>query len=381
MKKAFLLMVLVLPLFLSAQEKYVVKGKIGTFGPPARVFLSYTENSQTVTDSATIKDGMFEFLGQVADITVATLMMDDKGIGSQAINGAASDRIPIFLQRGTTIVSAADSLSKATLSGTKANEDYMRYRVFLNPVINANKALQAEYYSASGEKRNSKEFIEYLQKKEAAIKRQSKELNENFIAGHPDAYISFQVLIDQLSTDSYPDAASLQAQFSKLSKNLRESKAGITYQERLDKLKTVAVGARAPEFVQPDTNGAPVKLSSFRGKYVLVDFWASWCGPCRAENPNLVTAYNNFKGKNFTILSVSLDQPGRKDDWMNAIHKDGLCWTQVSDLKSWGNDAAILYGARAIPQNLLIDPAGKIIAKNIFGEDLQNKLKEIFGGM
>jgi len=141
--------------------------------------------------------------------------------------------------------------------------------------------------------------------------------------------------------------------------------------------KTLRPG-KAPDFTLTDTSGNTVSLSSFKGKYVLVDFWASWCGPCRRENPNVVKVFNKFRDKNFTILSISLDRPDAKDKWLDAIHKDGLTWTHVSDLKYWDNEVAKQYGIRAIPQNLLIDPQGKIIAKNLRGEDLDAKLTELF---
>ncbi len=137
------------------------------------------------------------------------------------------------------------------------------------------------------------------------------------------------------------------------------------------------VGREAPEIVLPDVNGNDVKLSSFRGKYVLVDFWASWCSPCRHENPNVVKAYNQFKNKNFAILGVSLDKPGEKDKWLKAIKDDKLAWTQVSDLKYWDSEVVSLYNIEGIPYNVLVDPKGKVIAESLRGDALEAKLQEV----
>jgi peroxiredoxin len=137
------------------------------------------------------------------------------------------------------------------------------------------------------------------------------------------------------------------------------------------------VGKEAPDFAMPDANGKEVKLSSFRGKYVLVDFWASWCGPCRQENPNLVNAYNQFRNKNFTVLGVSLDRPGQKDKWLQAIKDDKLAWTNISDLQFWNSPVVALYGFDGIPFNVLVDPQGKVIAQGLRGSQLEGKLQEV----
>ncbi len=142
--------------------------------------------------------------------------------------------------------------------------------------------------------------------------------------------------------------------------------------------KTLWVGKTAPEISLPDTEGKTVKLSSFRGKYVLVDFWASWCGPCRRENPNVVQAFNQFKNKNFTILGVSLDRPGQKENWIKAIKEDNLTWTHISDLKFWQSEVVPVYQVGSIPFNVLVDPDGKVVAENLRGNALEQKLHELF---
>jgi len=366
------------PAVLFAQEKYTINGKVASINPPSKIYLTYRSEGKAVTDSSSVVKGVFAFTGEVKDITPATLLVDYKGVGITNIDRKTKqDILSIYLVNGTTKVSGADSLADAKVSGTKVNVDNQAYKAFLKPVNDAYTALDAEYYATPKEKRGSKDFGDYIDKKEDSIGVKEKALDSLYILANPDSYMSLQALRGM--GGPYPDVSQLQPKFDALAPALRESKAGLTYQKYLNVLKTVAVGAVAPEFAEADTNGKMVSLSSFRGKYVLVDFWASWCGPCRAENPNVVKAYNNYKDKNFTILSVSLDRPGKRDAWVKAIKNDGLAWNHISDLKFWDNDAAVLYGIKAIPQNLLLDPNGKIIAKDLFGDDLEKKLAELFG--
>jgi peroxiredoxin len=141
-------------------------------------------------------------------------------------------------------------------------------------------------------------------------------------------------------------------------------------------LQQTAIGSEALDFTQLTPEGNSVSLSDFRGKYVLIDFWASWCGPCRKENPNVVNVYNKYHNDGFEVLGVSLDQ--NKENWLKAIESDGLVWTQVSDLKGWSNEVANQYGIKSIPSSLLIDPNGIIIGKNLNGAELEFAIKEIF---
>jgi thiol-disulfide isomerase/thioredoxin len=198
---------------------------------------------------------------------------------------------------------------------------------------------------------------------------------DQFIGTRKNSAVSAFVLVavSQLSEDVFL----LERRFNSLSPDVQNGFYGKYLKEQIEIGKVGAIGTDEIDFTQNDTTGNPVTLSSFKGKYVLVDFWASWCHPCRMENPNVVATYARFRDKNFTVLSVSLDRD--RGSWLKAIHDDNLNWSHVSDLKYWNNEAAMKYKIQSIPQNLLIDPSGKIVGKNLRGADLDAKLCELLG--
>ncbi len=369
-KILFTLMIALPAVGLAQTNNFTVKGKIGNGNAPAKAYLSYRAGDKSITDSTVLVNGAFEFTGIVAEPTQGAIYINAKGDGIHRPLDYAS----IYVDKGITMVNSPDSAIRATITGTKINEESAAYKAALKPVYDGYNALEAKEKAASPDMQGSEAFKKNITAQEKALDKQENAITRQFIIDNPNSLVSLTALRSYTYSADYVDVEPL---FHKLSLELQNSTSGKGYAAQLEKLKGVAMGKIAPEFAMADTSGKMVSLSAFRGKYLLVDFWASWCGPCRQENPNVVKAFNQYKDKNFTILSVSLDRPNAKDKWMKAIHKDNLTWTHISDLKFWNSEAAQLYGVQAIPQNFLLDPNGKIIGKNLRGEDLVNKLNEV----
>lgn len=392
MKKLLFYIFFLLPLATFAQttDTFIINGKLGNVTTPAKAHLFYQLGANKVTDSADVVNGAFTFKGEIINPVNATIVINYKGLPldkfletayKYADNGAliskTADDLDFFLEKGTITITSKDSIDNAQITGSQLNLDNIKLQAQLK-VINAKaEKLMAEAKTATAEQQKSAAFRNAIQAKYKLLQAEQKTVLKSFIIANPDSYLSLLALTSV--SGPAPDPSEIDPLFNSLSQNIKDTEAGKMMKVQLDALRVTAIGAEAPDFIQNDVNGNPVKLSSFRGKYVLIDFWASWCGPCRQENPNVVRNYARFKNKNFTIIGVSLDRPDGKAAWLAAIKNDGLTWTQVSDLKFWNNQAAALYSVTSIPQNFLIDPQGKIIAKNLRGDDLDAKLEQLFG--
>ena len=379
MKKLFFYLLLSLPLLSFAQvpAAFNLNGKFGNLN--ARIYLGYQVGSNRVLDSTQIVNGSFQFKGDLIYPSYAILIIDYKAVGAAKLDaGDSADKFAFYLDKGTINITSPDSAYKAQITGSPINDQYKQLMA-LSATASAktNQFLMAEVKATKAGDDNGVASQNSIQAKLKAIQQDYHAALKAFVIANPTSYLSLMTL--NTIGGPTPDPKELEPLFDGLSPDIKNSEVARAFKNRLESLKITAIGSMAPDFEQADTLGHMVRLSSFRGKYVLLDFWASWCAPCRQENPNVVQAYNRYKNKNFTIIGISLDRPGDVFSWLNAIKSDHLNWTQLSDLKFWNNAVAQLYMVQSIPKNFLIDPTGKIIAQDLRGDDLEAELKNVLG--
>ena len=374
MKKYLLFFIAALPAFVRAQSggDCTVAVNIG-HEKASKVYMVWNEGEANKIDSADISGGKATLHVKIPYPVFTRLWLDNRGFGYRG--GHRPDLLIFYMEKGTIHIKTADSVKKAVITGSKLNNEIAVYNKFISGSIGRLEDDNATIMFATDDQRKDTSFTNPIWADEHSEGLRLNALALQFAKDHPDNYGSLLALNEAGGPNI--DASVIGPVYDALSPRLRASEDGKRLAKRLDIARKIGIGVVAPDFTQNDTSGRAVRLSDFRGKYVLLDFWASWCGPCRKENPNYVKAYHEFKDRNFTLLSVSLDRPGNKAAREAAIAKDGLEWTQVSDLKYWNNEVARAYDIEAVPANFLIDPTGKIVARNLRGEELQKKLAEL----
>lgn len=373
MKKLLLAIAALLPFAGMAQGGYTITGKMTEVKTPAKAYLLiYQGNNYKETDSAEVKNGKFQFKGRVGETAPAIVEVNYKGVRN---SGNKSDHISFWLENSNIAIATTDSIKNAKISGSVAEREKQELSALTTPYTDKIIKLQHEF-SREGKNPAVKTAEERKVASDSinSYVTQIRFINQTFVENHFNSFMGLYTFNGSILGAKF-NPATAEPQFHKFSPELQSSEFGKRIFARIETAKKGQAGATVTDFTQNDVNGKPFTLSSLRGKYVLVDFWASWCAPCRAENPNVRKAYAQLKGKNFEIVSVSLD--AGKEQWVEAIKKDGMPWIHVCDMKGWKNDVAVLYGVSSVPQNFLIDPKGVIIARDLRGEDLTEKLSAL----
>jgi peroxiredoxin len=376
---------------LAQKYQFTISGKLQNISPmPAKLYLSEIFSSGILLkarDTAEVKNGEYHFNGE---------LKDDEAIGlniSAAYEDIEhSDRFLVFIDKGQLNILSDSTLSNFTVSGSaaKAQQQFEDMKKNMNAELAAVKKLMA----GEGFKTDKKLQAEVQSKNSHALGQGMSDMYgyvkknpQNRISPYATLFLIELPFLQLPGKDTLMRLLPPRARKDKLgqaveraylrSKNTTDSLTNAAIARNKEAMSKIVMGTQAPDFTANDVNGKPVSLSSFSGKYVLIDFWASWCAPCRVENPGLVKTYNKYKDKGFTIISVSLDTEATRGAWLRAIAKDGLSWTQVSDLKGWKSDINQLYGIGIIPQNFLLDTNGTLIGKNLQNGELSTKLGSI----
>ncbi len=349
---------LTVPFSVLAQKgSYTIKGEVPALAhsasvtpkhgyPPGKAILvRYTLEDGQQKDTCTAVNGKFTFTGTVKKPFLGQLLF--------STNGRWAESILFFMEPGIIKIECPTDGDHAQVTGTPLNKDFQVYKNLVMHVMDSAHVNQFRP-EAQGMKLD---------------------VIKTFIGRYPSSPVSVFVLDQYCIGNAQPGIE--QPLYNKLDPSLQQSPDGITLAARIKGMDAGAIGTTAPAINLPDSTGKQVSLADFRGKYVLIDFWATWCEPCMEEMPNVARAWHMYKDKNLVILGVSLDRPDSRLLWEKIIKRDTLDWPQVSDLKWWNSRAALDYNINGVPANFLVDPDGKIVAKNLRGEALQSKLSEM----
>ncbi len=346
----------------SSREGYQLSGTILGIGDTLIYLEQRIDKAYVPVDSARTENGAFEFKGVVGIPDVYYISLPGK-----------REKSMLFLENSTIGFSVhVDSMGHPRVSGSAVQDEYLAFEAGMNSIYQVLDSLRIRLKEAH--EKSDTSLASGLEEQVRERFKKVESLPLDYVDQHPASYIAPYLV---QSVHYGKGAAEIEALLAKLDPSLSGSTIVGSMNRRAEMLRNTAVGNPAPDFAQPDPEGNMIRLSSFRGKYLLVDFWAAWCGPCRRENPNLVRAYKKYHDRGLEILGVSLDNS--REYWLKAIEADGLAWNHVSELNYWSNSAIRLYGISSIPSNLLIDPEGIIIAKNLSGEDLNAELARDLG--
>ena len=366
MKKLLLVFIIAITIVAcsTSSDGYTLNGKItGELIDSTKIYLKAIDSTNRLIDIDTTmsSNGTFKFTGDQSTPSLNYIVID-------GIRG----NFPVIIENGNISFSGQkDSLQFATIAGTPQNEFFSNFLTEQRSMQSIAESMQRDLRAA----RNSKDSatMNSLRDEFFELQEKSKQFSQDFIKENPSALISALLLQNLLRAKSLP-ATDVKTYYDALTEDIKATKPGKAIAKELANVLATEIGATAPSFSGPSPDGNTLALSDVKGKLVLVDFWAAWCKPCRAENPNIVSVYNKYKEKGFNVIGVSLDR--KSEDWLKAIEADGLAWNHISNLKYFNDPIAKMYNVNGIPAAFLLDENGVIVGKNLRGPALEQKVAE-----
>ena len=350
-------------------NEFLISGTANGIENGKKVFIEVqTETGTLAKDTAVVTDGKFELKGIAEEIDLGFIRIENEQIN-----------LPLILEEGKIEINIVkDSLHKSTLGGTPNNDKFQKFntesRAISEKVAKFEKDNGPEMQKA--QMSNDTVTINKLLKEYKKFQNEMNDYSKKFIKENPDAYLSV-LLLENFLMRQYLTPEEIKSYFEGLDKDVKETRSGKKIKTALDSMTAIVIGKPAPNFSAPSPEGKTISLKESLGKVTIIDFWASWCGPCRAENPNVVALYNEFHPQGLNIIGVSLDKDAAK--WKEAIAKDGLIWPHVSNLKFWEDPIAKQYNVQSIPATFILDEKGNIVAKDLRGEELRAKVAALLG--
>ncbi len=334
-----------------------------------KVYLeTQSETGAVAKDTAVVENGKFELKGN-------SLLPDVGFVRIENQDGM----VPVILEEGSiTLNYQTDTIQNSSVSGTMNNDKFQSYNNESKAIFKKLTAFQKTNQETMMKARQTNDTvtINALVKEFNSYQEEMNELSKKFIDKNPDAFLSV-LLLENFLMRQYLKPEEVKSYYDKLDKKLYETKSAQSIKKNLDSMLSLSQGKPAPDFSAPSPEGKTISLKESLGKVTIIDFWASWCKPCRIENPNVVALYKEFNSKGLNIIGVSLDKDA--NSWKEAIAKDGLTWAQVSNLKHWQEPIAQLYNVQSIPATFILDNKGNIVARDLRGEELKAKVKELLG--
>ena len=375
MKKLTLLVASTLVLFSCNNLKdneFLITGSADGVKNGKKVFIeTQTETGFIAKDTAVVENGKFELKGTTEELDLGFIRIEDQNIS-----------LPIILEEGKISVAIkTDTILNSKIGGTDNNDKFQSFNDASKVVVNKKTKFEKANLEriTAAKKANDTATVNQIMKEYGKFQEDLNKVSKNFIKNNPDAYLSV-LLLENFLMRQYLSAEEIKVYFTKIDKSLLNTKSAKNIKKVLDAIKDdpaakVEVGSKAPDFSAKNPEGKVISLQDVLGKVTIIDFWASWCGPCRGENPNVVALYKEMHAKGLNIIGVSLDKDAAK--WKEAIAKDGLVWPQISNLKFWDEPIAKQFNIESIPATFILDAKGVIVARDLRGDALKAKVTEL----